>query len=230
MRFWTASTEIHFGIVGKAPVTTHRTCYCVLPTCKNVGNIEESVRGEYGLRTDFWSKQRRHSIFCECKTSSAWELRACYGFTTSTCDVRVPYVQACAPTSTRATRTASACLLKKIPLSIVLHATHIISTLSERSPCLARADSVCLHFKCPKTFRHVRKTSSRNMGEPTISCVGLLVAPLSPVTIQENKTSFSCRVTASCPCSSRFCNICGARIAISKQRQIWFPLNINGSL
>ncbi|KAI8486056.1 hypothetical protein Bbelb_361560 [Branchiostoma belcheri] len=45
-----------------ATVTTCRTCFCVLSTCKNVGNRTASVRGEYHLRTEsygFGSTQTR---------------------------------------------------------------------------------------------------------------------------------------------------------------------------
>ncbi|KAI8509403.1 hypothetical protein Bbelb_132510 [Branchiostoma belcheri] len=43
-------------------VTTRRTCFCVLSTCKNVGKRRASVRGEYRLRTEsygFGSTQTR---------------------------------------------------------------------------------------------------------------------------------------------------------------------------
>ncbi|KAI8502525.1 hypothetical protein Bbelb_201130 [Branchiostoma belcheri] len=46
----------------KASVTTRRTCFCVLSTCKNVGKRTASVRGEYRLRTEsygFGSTQTR---------------------------------------------------------------------------------------------------------------------------------------------------------------------------
>ena len=44
----------------KALVPTRRTCKCVLSTCKNVGKIWGSVRGEYRLSTDLGA--RRHSV------------------------------------------------------------------------------------------------------------------------------------------------------------------------
>ncbi|KAI8486305.1 Glutamate receptor ionotropic, NMDA 3A [Branchiostoma belcheri] len=48
-----------------ASVTTRRTCFCVLSTCKNVGTRRASVRGEYRLRTEsygFGSTQTRLAI------------------------------------------------------------------------------------------------------------------------------------------------------------------------
>ncbi|KAI8510793.1 hypothetical protein Bbelb_117090 [Branchiostoma belcheri] len=51
----------------KATVTTRRTCFCVLSTCKNVGKRRASVRGEYRLRTEsygFGSTQTRHTDEC----------------------------------------------------------------------------------------------------------------------------------------------------------------------
>ncbi|KAI8514093.1 hypothetical protein Bbelb_084170 [Branchiostoma belcheri] len=46
-------------------VTTRRTCFCVLSTCKNVGKPRASVRGEYRLRTEsygFGSTQTRPTV------------------------------------------------------------------------------------------------------------------------------------------------------------------------
>ena len=44
-----------------------------------------------------------------------------------------------------------------------------------------------------------------------------------------NKTSCSCRATASFSWRSRFCNICGCMIAISRQWQLWFLGSSDGS-
>ncbi|KAI8484555.1 hypothetical protein Bbelb_376620 [Branchiostoma belcheri] len=51
-----------------ATVTTRRTCFCVLSTCKNVGKRRASVRGEYRLRTEsygFGSTQTRQIVRCK---------------------------------------------------------------------------------------------------------------------------------------------------------------------
>ncbi|KAI8482038.1 hypothetical protein Bbelb_402140 [Branchiostoma belcheri] len=64
--------------VTKATVTTRRTCFCVLSTCKNVGNLRASVRGEYRLRTEsygFGSTQTRRRTLSACKTLSTCGLR-----------------------------------------------------------------------------------------------------------------------------------------------------------
>ncbi|KAI8498309.1 hypothetical protein Bbelb_242530 [Branchiostoma belcheri] len=63
-----------------ATVTTRRTCFCVLSTCKNVGKCRASVRGEYHLCKDsygFGSTQTRRRT-----------LSAVYGFTTRACEYR----------------------------------------------------------------------------------------------------------------------------------------------
>ncbi|KAI8494404.1 hypothetical protein Bbelb_276300 [Branchiostoma belcheri] len=63
---------------GKATVTTRRTCFCVLSTCKNVGKRRASVRGEYHLRTEsngFGSTQTRRKTLRACKTFSTCRLR-----------------------------------------------------------------------------------------------------------------------------------------------------------
>ncbi|KAI8508175.1 hypothetical protein Bbelb_144150 [Branchiostoma belcheri] len=62
----------------KATVTTCRTCFCVLSTCKNVGKRRASVRGEYHLRTEsygFGSTQTRRRTLSACKTFSTCGLR-----------------------------------------------------------------------------------------------------------------------------------------------------------
>ncbi|KAI8482305.1 hypothetical protein Bbelb_399960 [Branchiostoma belcheri] len=59
-------------------VTTRRTCFCVLSTCKNVGNRTASVRGEYHLRTEsygFGSTQTRRRTLSACNTFSTCGLR-----------------------------------------------------------------------------------------------------------------------------------------------------------
>ncbi|KAI8495405.1 hypothetical protein Bbelb_268600 [Branchiostoma belcheri] len=73
------------GRESKASITTRRTCFCVLSTCKNVGKRRASVRGEYRLRTKsygFGSTQTRRRTLSACRTF----LRAVCGFTTRTCD------------------------------------------------------------------------------------------------------------------------------------------------
>ena len=47
-------------VLSYAVVTTRRTCKSVQSTCKNVGKIWVSVRGEYRLRTDLGA--RRHTV------------------------------------------------------------------------------------------------------------------------------------------------------------------------
>ncbi|KAI8508019.1 hypothetical protein Bbelb_142590 [Branchiostoma belcheri] len=62
----------------KASVTTRRTCFCVLSTCKNVGKRTASVRGEYRLRTEsygFGSTQTRRRTLSACNTFSTCGLR-----------------------------------------------------------------------------------------------------------------------------------------------------------
>ncbi|KAI8484057.1 hypothetical protein Bbelb_381750 [Branchiostoma belcheri] len=62
----------------KATVTTRRTCFCVLSTCKNVGNRTASVRGEYHIRTEsygFGSTQTRRRTLSACNTFSTCGLR-----------------------------------------------------------------------------------------------------------------------------------------------------------
>ncbi|KAI8496710.1 hypothetical protein Bbelb_253650 [Branchiostoma belcheri] len=59
-------------------VTTRRACFCVLSTCKNVGNRTASVRGEYHLRTEsygFGSTQTRRRTLSACNTFSTCGLR-----------------------------------------------------------------------------------------------------------------------------------------------------------
>ncbi|KAI8491377.1 hypothetical protein Bbelb_310100 [Branchiostoma belcheri] len=59
-------------------VTTRRTCFCVLSTCKNVGKRRASVRGEYHLRTEsygFGSTQTRRRTLSACNTFSTCGLR-----------------------------------------------------------------------------------------------------------------------------------------------------------
>ncbi|KAI8483074.1 hypothetical protein Bbelb_392300 [Branchiostoma belcheri] len=66
-----------FG-TGDASVTTRRTCFCVLSTCKNVGKRRASVRGEYHLRTEsygFGSTQTRRRTLSACNTFSTCGLR-----------------------------------------------------------------------------------------------------------------------------------------------------------
>ncbi|KAI8503423.1 hypothetical protein Bbelb_183940 [Branchiostoma belcheri] len=53
-------------------------CFCVLSTCKNVGNRTASVRGEYHLRTEsygFGSTQTRRRTLSACNTFSTCGLR-----------------------------------------------------------------------------------------------------------------------------------------------------------
>ncbi|KAI8511050.1 hypothetical protein Bbelb_119660 [Branchiostoma belcheri] len=64
----------------KATVTTRRTCFCVLSTCKNVGKRRGSVRVEYRLRTESYgfgssSTQTRRRTLRPSKTFSACRLR-----------------------------------------------------------------------------------------------------------------------------------------------------------
>ncbi|KAI8485112.1 hypothetical protein Bbelb_372180, partial [Branchiostoma belcheri] len=62
----------------RAAVTTRRTCFCVLSTCKNVGKRRASVRGEYRLRTEsygFGSTQTRRRTLSACNTFSTCGLR-----------------------------------------------------------------------------------------------------------------------------------------------------------
>ncbi|KAI8494174.1 hypothetical protein Bbelb_279340 [Branchiostoma belcheri] len=58
----------------KATVTTRRTCFCVLSTCKNVGNRTASVRAyeraTYGLRESNFT-----ILTCNCCTDSARSMR-----------------------------------------------------------------------------------------------------------------------------------------------------------
>ncbi|KAI8519264.1 hypothetical protein Bbelb_025210 [Branchiostoma belcheri] len=64
-----------------ASVTTRRTCFCVLSTCKNVGKRRASVRGEYHLRTEsygFGSTQTRRRTLSACNTFSTCGLRICH--------------------------------------------------------------------------------------------------------------------------------------------------------
>ncbi|KAI8507587.1 hypothetical protein Bbelb_149670 [Branchiostoma belcheri] len=59
-------------------VTTRRTCFCVLSTCKNVGKRRAPVRGEYRLRKEsygFGSTQTRRRTLSACKTFSTCGLR-----------------------------------------------------------------------------------------------------------------------------------------------------------
>ncbi|KAI8518877.1 hypothetical protein Bbelb_021340 [Branchiostoma belcheri] len=61
-----------------ATVTTRRTCFCVLSTCKNVGKRRASVRGEYHLHTESYgsgSMQTRRRTLSVCKTFSACGMR-----------------------------------------------------------------------------------------------------------------------------------------------------------
>ncbi|KAI8518131.1 hypothetical protein Bbelb_041480 [Branchiostoma belcheri] len=63
---------------GFALVTTRRTCFCVLSTCKNEGKRMASVRGEYHLRTEsygFGNTQTRRRTLSACKTFSTCGLR-----------------------------------------------------------------------------------------------------------------------------------------------------------
>ncbi|KAI8496754.1 hypothetical protein Bbelb_254090 [Branchiostoma belcheri] len=57
-------------VKGQASVTTRRTCFCVLSTCKNVGNRTASVRAyeraTYGLRESNFT-----ILTCNCCTDSA---------------------------------------------------------------------------------------------------------------------------------------------------------------
>ncbi|KAI8482037.1 Glutamate receptor ionotropic, delta-1 [Branchiostoma belcheri] len=67
-----------FLAIQTATVTTRRTCFCVLSTCKNVGNRTASVRGEYHLRTEsygFGSTQTRRRTLSACNTFSTCGLR-----------------------------------------------------------------------------------------------------------------------------------------------------------
>ncbi|KAI8513338.1 hypothetical protein Bbelb_099770 [Branchiostoma belcheri] len=60
---WKRSTYI--TTTSEASVTTRRTCFCVLSTCKNVVKRRASVRGEYRLRTEsygFGSTQTRPTL------------------------------------------------------------------------------------------------------------------------------------------------------------------------
>ncbi|KAI8479387.1 hypothetical protein Bbelb_428780 [Branchiostoma belcheri] len=74
-------------------VTTRHTCFCVLSTCKNVGNRRASVRGEYHLRTEsygFGSTQTRVRSADSPPVRATYE-RATYGlresnFTILTCN------------------------------------------------------------------------------------------------------------------------------------------------
>ncbi|KAI8514699.1 hypothetical protein Bbelb_072900 [Branchiostoma belcheri] len=84
----------------KAPVTTRRTCFCVLSTCKNVCKRRAFVRGEYHLRTEsygFGSTQTRRRTLSACKTFSTYGLR-----------IHHPYVRVRATGVPRACRTEEA--------------------------------------------------------------------------------------------------------------------------
>ncbi|KAI8522230.1 hypothetical protein Bbelb_019840 [Branchiostoma belcheri] len=63
-------------LVTKGLVTTRRTCFCVLSTCKNVGKRRASVRGEYRLRTEsygFWehADTPTYNSLTTCATNDA---------------------------------------------------------------------------------------------------------------------------------------------------------------
>ncbi|KAI8484982.1 hypothetical protein Bbelb_372280 [Branchiostoma belcheri] len=69
-KFTPNRTRIPGAPVSKATVTTRRTCFCVLSTCKNVGNHTASVRAyeraTYGLREFNFT-----ILTCDCCTDSA---------------------------------------------------------------------------------------------------------------------------------------------------------------
>jgi len=169
-------------------------CKCVLSTCKTYKQIQESVRGEYPLRTFLGA--RRHDV--ACLVHAQLFLHVSYGFTTSTCDVRTPRAQHALPPR----------VFKKIPLSLVLCAAHIISALTVRGPCWLRTPSV----KLLKKRTHFYRAST-----------------CSVLTTQKNEPTVSRRITACCSWSSRFHKICGCMIHISRQRQLWFLGSIDGS-
>ena len=119
-------------------VTIRRTCMCVLSTFTNVGQIQESVRGEYCLCTELGA--RRHDVAClvhaeHSLRSSCVRAR----FITSTCKVRTqhmyfhvrPRVHNAIPPRE---------FVLKIPLSLVI----VSRTLLVRRLCLLGTSSVQL--------------------------------------------------------------------------------------
>ncbi|KAI8497611.1 hypothetical protein Bbelb_249170 [Branchiostoma belcheri] len=79
----------------KASVTTRRTCFWVLSTCKNVGKRRASVRGEYHLRTEsygFGSTQTRLRTLSACKTFFYVRSADSPAVRASTSDARAPNV------------------------------------------------------------------------------------------------------------------------------------------
>ena len=72
--FQATASYIHLS-----PVPTRRTCKCVLSTCKNVGKIWGSVRGEYRLSTDLGARRHNVALLVHEELSLRSGLRSCYG-------------------------------------------------------------------------------------------------------------------------------------------------------
>jgi len=113
------------------------------------------------------------------------------------------------------------CLREFMLLKSYCHLFCVARTILVRCPCVARADSVLLQFYCPKT--HTLLPRKFVFHTYNARCVHW------PQQYIKVDPTVSCRVTASCSWISRFYNICGCRIAISKQRQLWFLRSIGGS-
>ena len=60
MRLCTLRAAMMESATDRQTSPTRRTCKCVLSTCKNVGKMWGSVRGEYRLSTDLGA--RRHAV------------------------------------------------------------------------------------------------------------------------------------------------------------------------
>ncbi|KAI8496635.1 hypothetical protein Bbelb_252900 [Branchiostoma belcheri] len=130
--------------VPAATVTTRRTCFCVLSTCKNVGKRTASVRGEYRLRTEsygFGSTQTRRrtlsAYFFYVRSADLPHVRATYeratyglresNFTILTCNCCTDSARS---TSVPRTVLASSVLTPHFPVDLLNdHAEHTCTIL-----------------------------------------------------------------------------------------------------
>ena len=135
--------------VTKAVVPTRRTCKCVLSTCKNVGKMWGSVRGEYRLSTDLGA--RRHAV--ALLVHEELLLRSGCGRAT---DSPQYGWRTCLLQPMSAQRTDSVSLLNFFPRSLALRTAHLASACCARDKCVVCAYPALPQFYCPMSTQNWR--------------------------------------------------------------------------
>ena len=163
-RRWTAS------FLCKALVPTRRTCKCVLSTCKNVGKIWGSVRGEYRLSTDLGAC--RHSV--ALLVHEDLSLRSGCGRATDSPPVRVTRVPSTANERTTHWLRES---FKFFPRSLALRTAHLARACCARDKCVVRAYSALPQFNCRMSTQNSRGPYRVSTCSALISAVYIKAEP-----------------------------------------------------